>query len=599
MGLARQRCSAVSVRREASSAGRIDESMKITSISISNFKAIKNTSINFHPTMNVLVGANGSGKSSVLQALHWIFQSGRNVNVEPRAVGLASTLSEQDAIFMPSPDYRSAGHGSEYGNNQGKPQLDLSVEALHEDGTALSADLWLKSARNEGISVHIPTGNRITAAIRDRGREFSAYIPGVAGIPLIEEKRSKLLVHRSAAAGDANTVLRNMLALLEQVTVKGQNGLAVVEELVSQVMGEFSLKVEFNEEKHTRIVASFRTGEMKKTDDRLYRPLELAGIGYLQVLQIFAYLVYFQPVLLLVDEPDAHLYPVAQERLVRVLAAAAERFDSQVLLSTHSPSIVRSLPKESKVTWMENGSVHPEGNDEGRRLMGWGLLDRRVLVLTEDTGTEMLQRIIAQWPDIERFVAIWPFHGSAKLPPPETLTGLRSLLGSDVKLLVHRDRDFMMPLEVDKIVAPYAAQDHTLWPTKYSDIEAYWMSNEVVARHFGLTDLEAETLLQDAINKANTDGVALKKMRNKRSEALLVVNSKGSLPHYSDTDVITEYSIDGPQFTVLGKTMMAGLRDLTQSRGLLQSAQFGKVIPSSLGAPLAADLKKLLEDLLA
>lgn len=142
--------------------------MKITSVTIANFKAIEEATIDLHPTMNVLVGANGSGKSSVLQALHWMFQSGRNSNVQARAVGLASTLSEKDAIYMPSPDYRSAGHGNEYGNNQGKPQLDLTVNAVADDGSGLVASMWLKSARNEGISVHVPTGNAIVAAIRDQ-----------------------------------------------------------------------------------------------------------------------------------------------------------------------------------------------------------------------------------------------------------------------------------------------------------------------------------------------------------------------------------------------------------------------------------------------
>ena len=302
--------------------------MKITSVEISNFKAIERTRLDLHPTFNVLVGANGSGKSSVLQALHWMFQSGRNRSIEPKKGDTASTLSEKDAIYMPSPDYRNAGHGTEYGNTHGKPQLGVTVVAKTDEGSEVTAEMWLKAARNEGISVHVPTGNTIVSHIRDQSREFSAYIPGVAGIPLNEEKRSKLLVHRSAAAGDANTVLRNMLDLLRREKVKDRNGLVVVESLVSQVMGDFSLKVDFDDEKHTRVMATFRAGDMGDGDDKAYRPLELAGIGYLQVLQIFSYLVYFRPVVLLVDEPDAHLYPIAQERLVKVLAQAAQDFDS-------------------------------------------------------------------------------------------------------------------------------------------------------------------------------------------------------------------------------------------------------------------------------
>lgn len=572
--------------------------MKITSVTIANFKAIDEATIDLHPTMNVLVGANGSGKSSVLQALHWMFQSGRNGNVQARAVGLASTLSEKDAIYMPSPDYRSAGHGNEYGNNQGKPQLDLTVNAVADDGSGVVASMWLKSARNEGISVHVPTGNAIVAAIRDQSREFSAYIPGVAGIPLLEEKHSKLLVHRSAAAGDANTVLRNMLVLLQGVTVDGENGLALVEKLVSNVMGEFNLRVEFDEEKHTRIVASFQTGAMRESDDRAFRPLELAGIGYLQVLQIFSYLAYFRPVVLLVDEPDAHLYPVAQERLVRVLADAAAKFDSQVLLTTHSPSIVRSLPAESKVIWMKDGGVQATGNTEGRQLMGWGLLDRKIVLMTEDAQTHMLRALIAQWPDLERVVAIWPIRGSGKLPPAETISGLKALLGDDVRIVIHHDRDFMMPVEVDKLSEPYLNHGHILWVTRYSDVESYWASKEAVAAHFSIADDDAQQLIDEAVAVASENDAATIKMRAKRVAALQKVNNDGSLPHFGDADVIAHHAKDGAQFAVLGKTMVAGIRRAAQDKGL-SGPGYGKRIAPDLTGSFAPDLKKLLESTIA
>ena len=180
--------------------------MRLQKIVIKNFKAIEDTSLDL-TEFNVVVGVNGSGKSSVLQAMHWMFQSGRNRNIDPRKdISLGATLSEKNTTFMPSPDYRNAGHGYEYGNKQGSPQLDMTVEASVDDGPNVEANMWIKSARNEGLSVHVPSGNAFVAALRDPTREFSAYIPGLAGIPLSEEKLTKLIVRRRAAAGDAGTV---------------------------------------------------------------------------------------------------------------------------------------------------------------------------------------------------------------------------------------------------------------------------------------------------------------------------------------------------------------------------------------------------------
>lgn len=227
--------------------------MQLNKITIKNFKAIEDTMIDLG-AFTVIVGTNGSGKSSILQAMHWVFQSGRNLTVDTNRKSTdGSTLSEKNATYMPSPDYRNAGHGQEYGNFRDTPQLDLSVEGIADDGTPLKAAMWIKSARNEGLSVHVPSNNPFVATLRDRTKEFSSYIPRLAGIPLSEEKRTKLIVQRLAAAGDANTVLRNVLLLLEGVSDNGQTGLEMVEKLVSDVMGELTLTVEFNDEKHQTI----------------------------------------------------------------------------------------------------------------------------------------------------------------------------------------------------------------------------------------------------------------------------------------------------------------------------------------------------------
>ncbi|MFC3118875.1 ATP-dependent endonuclease [Jhaorihella thermophila] len=163
-------------------------------------------------------------------------------------------------------------------------------------------------------------------------------------------------------------------------------------------MGDLTLKVEFDENRHTHIVAEFQTAEMREADPKRFKPLELAGIGFLQVIQIFAYLIYFRPVLLLVDEPDAHLHPSTQEKLINILAEAAREFDTQVILTTHSPSVVRALPADARVIWMRDGNVDPNGDTTGRQMMGWGLLDKRILLLTEDSKTKYLRLLPLNGP---------------------------------------------------------------------------------------------------------------------------------------------------------------------------------------------------------
>lgn len=571
--------------------------MRLQNITIKNFKAIKEASLDLGH-FNVLVGTNGSGKSSVLQAMHWMFQSGRSHSIKANAEGKASTLSEKNATFMPSPDYRNAGNGQEYGNKKDSPQLDVSITALTSDEEPAKAEMWIKAARNEGLSVHIPSGNPIVTAMRDPSREFSAYIPGLAGIPLSEARHSKLIVRRLAAAGDANTVLRNILLLLKDTNVDKHDGLTEVQNLVSRVMGKISLDIIFNEDNHAEIQAKFQTEEMEKLEPQRFKPLEIAGIGFLQVIQIFAYLVYFRPVVLLVDEPDSHLHPTAQEKLVKVLADTARRFDTQVLVTTHSPSVVRTLPPETKVIWMKEGEVQRDGDTRGRQLMGWGLLDRRALLLTEDKDASMLQSLLAQWPDLDRQIAVWPFHGSDKLPEPEVLTGLTKLTGDSLKVILHRDRDFLMPDEIERITEPYQKAHHKLWFTRCSDVEAYWAEPNVISAYFDISHEDAVNLLEESEISESRDDAHLRKLRNKRTNTINKINKKGEFPIFGENDVINEACKYGKQHKILGKDLVSAIRKAAQDRGLNNTGHFGKTVPNGLVGHMARDLREEIQQFL-
>ena len=583
--------------------------MQLNEVTIRNFKAIESTTINL-AQMTVIVGANGSGKSSVLQALHWMFQSGRNLAVGTNAVkngdfrlSDGSTLSEKNATYMPSPEYRNAGHGAEYGNFKGSPQMEVEVKATPTGATedALNASMWIKSARNEGLSVHVPSNNPFVQALRDQSKEFSSYIPGLAGSASVEEKRTKLIVHRQAAACDANTVLRNVLLLLKGISHESETGLDLLQRFVSEIMGPFTLKVDFIEDKHQTIQASFQTKVMANADQNRTKPLELAGIGFLQVIQIFAYLIYFRPVLLLVDEPDAHLHPTAQELLVGVLAKAAKHFGTQVILTTHSPSVVRALPNDVRVIWMKDGEVQPEGDTSGRQLMGWGLLDKRVLLLTEDSKINMLRSLLSQWPDLERNVALWPMHGSGKLLDPKGCASLQTLFGNGMKIAIHRDRDFMMPTEVTAFSKPYSDLGIGVWSTKYSDVEAYWGNAEVVAAYFGIDALAAQQLIDAAVTSAQQENADVTSRNTKRNDIRNKIKecTSGAIGAFNDQEVVQVYSQDGQQHVVLGKTLCSKIREQAKAAGHQSVSSFGKSVPSGLDQTIADDLKSVIERLMA
>lgn len=567
--------------------------MDFTSARIRNFKAIRDTTLSDLQLFNVIVGTNGSGKSSVLQALHWMLQSGRNPKVQANRVPTdGAVVSVVDADYMPSPDYKNSSHSGAYGNFRNAPKMEITLVSQSEDGDVETANLWIKAARNEGISVHIPSVNPITTQIRNRNREISAYIPGLAGIPLSETKLSKRVVHRQAAAGDANTVLRNLLYLLKTDQGDVMHGATQLDDVlhwVSKVLGDFSLRVDFEEEEDFSIQATFLTDEMIGNHQPA-KPLELAGIGFLQVIQIFAYLIYYRPQLLLVDEPDSHLHPNRQEELVRVLYDAAREYDCQVIMTTHSPSVVRAMPSDTKLIWMKEGRVE-DNPERARAQMGWGLLDKTVLLLSEDKDTDLLRKIISQWPEIDRKVAVWPLNGIRTLPSAESLNGMNAIFGDTLKIAMHRDGDFMTGKERVSWSRPYTDKRIAVWITKGSDIEAYFASAEVLTA-FGYA--EPEAILGDALGKIDNWENTFREKRNEVNRNSAIYPGGAGTP--TNETVIGELCEENPVGKFVGKTTIKKIRAVLQERGLENASSFGKRIPQ--GREIAPDLRERLNELI-
>ncbi len=87
---------------------------------------------------------------------------------------------------------------------------------------------------------------------------------------------------KACSFGDSNVYLRNALDLLPQ------QDLHRIETWLEPLMGPIKLKVSFDEATDFNIQAEAEV-------DNLSMPLELLGTGYLQLIQIFCYVLLFKP----------------------------------------------------------------------------------------------------------------------------------------------------------------------------------------------------------------------------------------------------------------------------------------------------------------
>ncbi|MEZ4528989.1 MAG: AAA family ATPase [Desulfobacterales bacterium] len=82
-------------------------------------------------------------------------------------------------------------------------------------------------------------------------------------------------------------------------------------------------------------------------DSQEYVKLSLASSGQQEaiwiLLQIFAVILGDYKVFLVIEEPEAHLYPEAQKDIVALIGLLSNLNNNQILLTTHSPYILSSL----------------------------------------------------------------------------------------------------------------------------------------------------------------------------------------------------------------------------------------------------------------
>jgi ABC-type cobalamin/Fe3+-siderophores transport system ATPase subunit len=547
--------------------------MRLSKIKIANFKRIKTVSFALSD-INILVGANASGKSSIIQALHLatcVIRQAERVDINK-----TSTVGIEELDYLPSDEYNMLGHGTVWGNKKGSSssKVEFTFSSDEEGVLDLVAHCELRSARNAGISITGQIPGDLAATLRAKQKFFSAYIPGISGIPNREEKRSRKVVLKACSYGDSNVILRNVLLLLKQ---KGQ--IAKIQQWIAGIIGEIKIFVEHDEEKDLIINCDIEI-------DKLRRPIELIGTGYIQLIQLFSYVLLFSPGILLVDEPDIHLHPSVQEKLAQTLADVARERSVRILLTTHSPFIVRGAPPSANVYWVAEGEITSSKRDEVELALGWGAFGKKIIIVSEDTKTSLLRKLIGQWPQIDRLVTFYPGTGFRNLPTPEIAQKISNALGGKFKVLVHRDRDSLTDKEADTLIENYVASGVDLWLPELGDIEGYFCQPSFIAELTGCTQAEGEKYINNIMNNKKVDiEQQFKSHRKSHNEEIY---RQGGSP--TNEEVWNECQ-NRPLKGAKGKFIFGQLRDAIGQKKFSEEIVSDHTIKSEL----APDLRRKLE----
>ncbi|MCW2120083.1 AAA family ATPase [Flavobacterium sp. 7A] len=496
----------------------------IKTITIERFKNIKKIKLDLE-NINILVGSNNAGKSSILQSIQFAVAIAQTTSLEEFGKTkwitnkLSTSLTANQIIYSPVRDIYALGYGGSLSQDK---QKCISVKLEDADSNDIATFL-LRKGRNKNLLTEIE-GMTLGNPIRDLENPYSIYVPGLSGIPPFEELKSEGLVRRMAAKGDANNVFRNVLWLLFQDSTKWDAFLSDFKDIFK----DLEIKISFNQLKDEYLNVYI------KSDKNKTYPIDSFGTGVLQIIQVLSYIHLYNPKILILDEPDSHLHPSNQRVLAEKLNEITLRLNFQIIISTHSRHLLDSFREYAKVNWISNGEIKNEEYDFISVLLEIGALDRgdvlngnvKCVVFTEDSKTEFLENILIVNGFNMTETQIWSYDGCSKIETAIILAAFIKEKAPSTKILIHRDSDYLDKKSCTEIELKANKADIEIFFTVGTDIESHYLNpNHIHKSYDNLTLSQITTALAQSTNEIKEKSLEI--FINNRSTLALSIQYSG------------------------------------------------------------------------
>ncbi|HCF5813932.1 TPA: AAA family ATPase, partial [Pseudomonas aeruginosa] len=185
--------------------------VRLDKVVINHFKRIESLEIDLQP-VTALVGGNTSGKSSALQAAQLgvsILQAalrGIRANGVP---DFAGTVANDAVLFRPTERLLDLRRGDSATQNLGYSITYCGVDLDTNANKQITVEI--RRGKNANIAITRTGDDDLAAVLANSDRPFSIFTPGLSGIPIREEWRTKGAMDAAVMHGDANLYLRTVL----------------------------------------------------------------------------------------------------------------------------------------------------------------------------------------------------------------------------------------------------------------------------------------------------------------------------------------------------------------------------------------------------
>lgn len=313
--------------------------MLLRELRIENFRGFRNFSLEGLGRLNLLVGANNSGKTSILEAIHFLASQGDMSS-------LAHTLSRRGEV---SEEYEWEilrlfnGHrfteGEQFKIEGVGDQLSQHLAARIEK-TETMFDVKAKTWGELGVSFNWESSeevkHRMGLALDRYGRyqnrdmlNFVVRHPGEA----LPDRTPVVFIATNSQVPDV------VVAMYENVVLTSE------EQFVVDALREIEPRLErLATVSFPRAAHLEKTGIVAKLRDIGVRvPIGSLGDGVWRLLGLVLSLVECKGGVFLVDEIDTGLHFTVMDKMWRIVYETAKRLDVQVFATTHSRDCYESL----------------------------------------------------------------------------------------------------------------------------------------------------------------------------------------------------------------------------------------------------------------
>lgn len=386
--------------------------MYIGELNLEGYKGIRGpSSLNLHEGLNVIVGENSSGKTTVIDSIRLLLKENE--------FGL-SRVEDTDfhTPFDPTQKVsKCISIRARFDRLSDKQKIAFLPWLDHNENALLSLQIEENPNRNSYKRSIWGGVSRVSIFEWELFDEINCvYLPPLrdAEAKLKEGKSSRLArllkkleskkIKEAEANNEVHKLQKDFFDFNESISSDPNGAIhlanqkigARLRKAIGATFGQ-STQIQFSETNFNRIVESLRLFFYPKIDapneSGQYRSLSENSLGYNNLLYLATVLAELVDTpqesdvfkILLIEEPEAHLHPQLQVRLLKYLESVAFDQNVQVIVTTHSPTLASSVSIKNLI---HLSTI--EGNLNGISVRKTGIVEAEV------------EQFLSRWLDVTK-----------------------------------------------------------------------------------------------------------------------------------------------------------------------------------------------------